>query len=97
VKTICNLSGWHYQAGDTAQNLINIVLSNGLVDKSLQSHFTAIRTTLDAGLPTIRNRTSAHGQGSQTVEVPEYLTAYAIHLASAAIVMLVEAYKARRI
>ena len=94
LKTICERLGWSYDRRATASTLIGIVLGNGLVDASLQSYFTGLREILQSGLPTIRNK-SGHGQGSQPVEVPDYLAAFALHTVGASIVMLVEAYRAK--
>jgi hypothetical protein len=55
------------------------------------SHFSALRGTLEAGVPTARNKLGGHGQGSQVVEVPEYIVAYVIHLTASAIVFLSDA------
>ena len=63
----------------------------------MQNHFNALRTTLEAGLPTVRNKSSSgHGQGKETVAIPDYIAAYALHLAAANIVMLVQAHRAMR-
>ena len=55
-------------------------------------------TNLDAvmvGLATIRNNNSGHGQGVDITEPPEYLASYALHMAAANIVFVVEAHKAK--
>jgi len=91
LKIICTKQGWTYAPTDTAGRLIQIVIDNGLVDKSLTNHLTGLRTVME-GLPTIRNKTSGHGAGPISVVIPEYLASYALHLAAANIVFLVEAY-----
>jgi hypothetical protein len=93
LKTICDRESWGYPPKATANALIDIVFRNGFISKELQAHFNALRTTLESGVPTVRNSTSAHGQGVEPVEVPMHLVAYGIHLSGAAIVMLVEAGK----
>jgi hypothetical protein len=64
----------------------------------MQSHFTALRSTLESGLPTVRNRggRGGHGQGSDVVDVPDYLAAYCLHLAATNIVLLIEAHNASK-
>jgi hypothetical protein len=97
MKTICDKFGWAYNHdGDTAAILINTVLRNELIPKYLQSHFFALKRVLESGLPTVRNKEAGHGQGAEPVDVPQYLAAYALHLAASNIVLLVEAYKAKR-
>ena len=93
LKAICDKQGWAYGAGDTANRLIEIVLNNKLIPLFMQSHFSALRNTLEAGVPTIRNKRGGHGQGTRVVPVPEYMAAYALHLTASNILFLAQAYK----
>jgi hypothetical protein len=95
MKTICDECEWSYSKTASAKELINVVLENELVPKYLQTHLSGLRSVLEAGVPTVRNKTSGHGQGAQPVDVPEYLAAYALHLTASNIVLLVEAYNAK--
>ena len=95
MKTICDKFSWAYDKTATASKLIDVVLREELIPKYLQDHLTGLTNVLKAGVPTVRNKTSGHGQGSQTKEVPEYLAAYVLHLTASNIVLLVEAYKAK--
>lgn len=94
MKAICQARGWVFQKTDTAKTLIDICLKNGLIDSMLLSHVGALRTVLEAGVPTLRNKLSGHGQGSTPVAVPPFYAAYALHLTAANIVFLVSAEKA---
>ncbi|MEG5049837.1 MULTISPECIES: STM4504/CBY_0614 family protein [unclassified Microcoleus] len=96
MKTICEECGWYCDKGAGAKELINVVLKNGLVPEYLQTHLSGLRSVLEAGVPTVRNKTSGHGQGSQPTSVPEYLAAYVLHLTASNIVLLIEAYKAKQ-
>lgn len=91
MKGVCEVRKWNYPPTATAKTLLEILFEKELVPAALQNHFSALRTTLEAGVPTVRNKNSGHGQGAVPVEVPEYLAAYALHLAAANIVMLVQA------
>ena len=93
MKTICDRKKWGYPPTAQAKDLIGVIMDRGLIPAYLTSHFTALRSTLEAGAPTVRNKTSGHGQGAQELPVPEYLAAYAIHLAAANILLLVRAYQ----
>jgi hypothetical protein len=93
MKSICDARHWAYPPTATAKALIDILFEKELIPSSLQSHFNGLRTTLEAGLPTVRNKTSGHGQGTQPVAIPNHLAAYALHLAATNIVMLVNAQK----
>lgn len=96
LKCICNEKGWSYESTDTATKLIKVIFDNKLIPDYLQSHFSAIRGCLEAGLPTVRNKTSGHGQGQEIIELPEHFASYALHLAASNIVFLVNAYKVKR-
>lgn len=91
LKTICIRRKWGYRAGDTASKLLDLVFSKGLIPNYLQTHFSALRATLESGVPTIRNREGGHGSGEKPNDVPEYLAAYQLHLTASAIVFLIRA------
>jgi len=96
MKTICEKFNWVYDKTATASKLIDILLKREeLIPSYLQTHFSGLKQVLEAGVPTVRNKTSGHGQGSETKEVPEYLAAYVLHLTASNIVLIVEAYKAK--
>ena len=95
MKTICDRRKWAYPANATAKPLLDVLYQNGLIPPELQSQFTALRSLLESGLPTLRNRTSGHGQGSEAREVPPHVAAYALHAAAANIVLLVEAFRSK--
>jgi hypothetical protein len=93
LKVICTQRKWKFDPQkDTSARLIAIAFEKGLIPDYLQSQFSALRTTLEAGVPAIRNRAGGHGQGPDLVEVPKYLAAYAMHLAASAINFLVAAH-----
>lgn len=97
MKTICDECTWSYDPQkDSSQKLIKIMFDNELFPSYLQSYLSNLKSVLEAGVPTIRNKTSAHGQGSQTRIVSEHLAAFALHLTASNIVFLVEAYKAKQ-
>ena len=91
LKAICGKRGWNYCEKDTVKPLIDIVFKNRLIPDFMQSHFKGLRSTLEAGVPTLRNRQSGHGQGSKEVCVAEYLAAYALHLTASNLLLLAKA------
>ena len=92
LKTICKKRSWHYDdKRSTAKDLIQIVFDNGLIPSFMQSHFSALKSTLESGLPTIRNREAGHGQGPEKIVIPEYIAAYALRLTASNILLLVNA------
>jgi hypothetical protein len=81
MKAICDKRGWTYNpTRDTASALIKACENNGLFPVFLESHLTAVRTALESGVPTARNRTSGHGQGSQPTDVSEEFARYVMNL-----------------
>ena len=95
IKAICEQRGWDYNETDTINRLIAIIFERGLIPDFMESHLSALRkalrNTLESGVPTVRNRLSGHGQGSEEVPVPEYMAAYALHLTASNILFLAKA------
>jgi hypothetical protein len=91
LKAICDKRGWAYGPTDTSKNLIDICFKNDLVPRFWQSEMSGLRSLLEGGVPTGRNKLSGHGQGSKPIEVPEHIVSYVLHMAAAAIVFLVRA------
>lgn len=94
IKSICAAKGWGFNQNDTAKNLINICFTNGLLHNSLDSQFTSLRSLLESGVPTIRNKFGGHGQGADPVTVPNHIAKYALNLTATSIYFLVDAFKA---
>jgi AbiJ N-terminal domain 4 len=94
MKAICTKRKWAFKATDAASTLIDVCLKNNLIPQLLQSHIGGVRAALESGIPTIRNRLSGHGQGSQIVDVPEQYASYMLHLTATTIKFLVESEKA---
>ena len=91
LKVICKKRNWNYSERDTANRLLAIVFDKGLIPPLMQSHFSALRSTLESGVPTIRNNQSGHGQGPDEIIVPEYIASYILHLTASNILLLAKA------
>lgn len=91
IKAICTKRKWDYRPTDTAKPLLDVIFTRGLIPPYMQSHFTGLRSTLEAGVPTVRNKLGGHGQGATQVNVPEYVVSYVLHLTAANIVFLIGA------
>ena len=91
LKIICKKRKWRYGKKDGSQRLIKIVFNNGLIPSLMQSHFSALRSTLESGVPTLRNNQTGHGQGPEEIIVPEYITTYILHLTASNILLLAKA------
>lgn len=94
MKAICKLRGWRTQPGDTAKSLISVCLSNGLLPPYIESQFSSLRSLLESGIPTVRNKNGGHGQGAELVLVPAYLARYALNLTATTVLFLAEANEA---
>lgn len=97
MKIICDKQGYTYdKAKDTAQKLISILEKNGFYPSYMNAHLTSIRTTLETGLPVVRNKVSGHGQGNQIITISDEYTDYALHLAATNILFLVRLYRNKK-
>jgi hypothetical protein len=94
MKAICSKRGWEHNPNATCSVLIHVVLDKGLVPSFWTSHFSALRNTLESGVPTARNKLAGHGQGADIVDVPPHIVAYVLHMTASAIVFLVESERA---
>lgn len=94
MKTICDKKGYTYdKAKDTAAKLISILESNNFYPSYMSSHMASLRTTLETGLPVVRNKNAGHGQGSNVTPISDEFVEYALNLAATNIVLLVGIYK----
>ena len=91
MKSVCDQKGWSYSENATAKKLIDTCFDNGLVPTFWTQHFSSLRSLLQSGVPTGRNRLSGHGQGAIPTSVPMHVVGYVLHMTAAAIVFLKEA------
>lgn len=91
MKTICEIRSWPYERNYTASRLISACLDNGLLPQFHQTQLTTLQTQLQSGIPTVRNRLSGHGRGTQQVDVPSHYASYLLHLTATTIKFLIEA------
>jgi hypothetical protein len=97
LKAICSAHRWPFDPHkDTAIKLLEIVFDQGLIPNWLKSEFGALRSVLEAGVPTVRNKTSGHGQGPTPTTVPEHFARFVLHLTASNIVFLIESHKAMK-
>lgn len=93
MKTICDKKGYAYDSNkDTAQKLISTLEKNNFYPSYMNNHLTSLRTTLESGLPVLRNKNAGHGQGATVVNISDEFTEYALHLAATNMVLLVNIY-----
>jgi hypothetical protein len=93
MKAICEKREWAYNRTDTANRLIETCFQNDLIPSFWQSHFSALRATLESGVPTARNVMGGHGDGTAPTQVPQHLAAYCLHMTASTLVFLIQAEK----
>jgi hypothetical protein len=91
MKAICDKRGWKYPPTITCNGLIKICFDKNLIPAFWESHFSALKSTLETGVPVVRNKLGGHGQGADVVDVPLHIVGYALHMAASAIVFLASA------
>lgn len=96
IKTIGNLQGWPIPAGANAKNLIALCFEKEILPKYLETQFSSMRSLLESGVPTIRNKNGGHGQDPDPIVVPEHLARYALNLTATTVLFLIESYQAIR-
>ena len=90
MKTVCARKRWAYEPTAAAKALVATLLKNGFFPSYMETHLTQLRCLLESGVPVVRNKEGAHGQGPEPVEVPRQVAEYAIHLTAANIVLMVK-------
>ena len=94
MKAICHKRKWPYGLNDTAKTLIGICGKNNLFPVFMENHLTGLRMTLEAGVPTARNKTSGHGQGVMPIKVSPEFASYILNLTASNIRFLVSSEQA---
>lgn len=90
MKAVCSKKGWIADKNATSKALIQVLFDNSFFPSYLQTQFASLRTLLESGTPTIRNKTSGHGQGVTVTNVPEELASYCLHLTATNLLFIVK-------
>lgn len=96
LKTICDQRGWQYDPKATAKALVNVVMKNGLLPAFTEMQLHGVSNVLESGVPSVRSKLAAHGQGAYLVSVEPHFVAFALHSTAANIVLLVEAHHMKK-
>ena len=97
LKSICQEMNYPYdRERDTAKQLLQHLTDNGFYPKYLESHLNGIRSTLESGAPTLRNKNAGHGQGQEVIDVSDEYVEYALNLVATNIVLLVKILNAKK-
>jgi hypothetical protein len=90
MKAICTKHKWAFKPTDTAKTLIDVCLSNELIPTYMQSQVSSLRSLLESGIPTVRNKVGGHGQGAEIQPTTIGLTQYALNLAASNIILFAQ-------
>ena len=90
MKSICQKRKWSYNQTATAKKLIDTLFNEGLFPKYMLSQFNGVRSILQDGIPTMRNKQSGHGQGPKVIPVPKHMARYALNLTASNIILLAD-------
>ena len=80
-------------ATDPASKLLKAVFDNKLIPDYMQNEFSGLRTILESGVPTVRNKDGGNGAGVNPRNIPAHIAGFQLHQTGAAIVLLIEAAK----
>ncbi|HKC02858.1 MAG TPA: hypothetical protein VKC17_06090 [Sphingomicrobium sp.] len=94
IKVIAAERNWDVSPNAPAKTLVKAVFDNGLIPNYLESEFAGIRTVLENGIGTVRNKAGGHGAGTEVRVVARHLAAFQLHQTGAAITLLAEAHSA---
>jgi len=76
MKIICNDKGWAFDKNAASKQLIKVLFDNNFFPSYMQTQISAIKTLLESGTPTLRNKNSGHGQGLTVTVVEESMASY---------------------
>lgn len=95
IKTIFEKREIVYEKTWPANRLIMAFFRANVVPSYLESSFANLVNILQ-GVPTIRSKESAHGEGAVPRDVPSYLAEYALNATAAAILFFVRAHLSKK-
>lgn len=95
IKIIAAARGWTLSAQPTASQLVESVFANSLIPEFYKTKFAGLRSVLENGIPTPRNRAGGHGGGTSPTPVPPELVRFVLHLTAATILFLIDAHKGK--
>jgi hypothetical protein len=93
LKIVLKQRGQVISDKETFINLLQRFFALNLMPAYLQDQFSALKAVLQGGVPKVRNREAAHGQGEGVREVPEYLAAYGLHQTASAILLIIKTHQ----
>jgi hypothetical protein len=90
LKIIAAERNWGTSENANAGVLISAAFASGFIPEFMQSQFSALRSMLDSAVPTIRNKSAAHGQGNNPRKVSSSLARFQLNQTAVAIRFLID-------
>ncbi len=91
MKVILTDKGLLFKATDPASKLLTVIFDQEIIPAYMQNEFTGLRTILESGVHTVRNKEGGHGTGVNPRNIPKYIATFQLHQTAAAIILLAEA------
>lgn len=88
MKLILKRKNIPYKQDDTTSVLLKHLFEQNFYPSYLSNYLNNLKSILESGLPTIRNKTSSHGKGDMEIEVTENLTLFTLNITGACINLL---------
>lgn len=93
IKIIAHQRKWKdVKDSDSIGQLIEHVVRNELLPNFMLQQFTSLRSCLQSGVPTIRNKKGGHGKGVDSAPIPAYLPEFLLGQTATCIRLLVNAH-----
>jgi hypothetical protein len=93
LKVIAKERRWAVKETDTAKTLLDAAFSSNFLLPAVQQGFSSLRSLLESGVPTPRNKIAGHGAGTTMRSVPSRLASFQLHQTAAAILFLAATHK----
>lgn len=94
IKVIGAQKAWNLNPNAPIHKLMQAVFDNELIPSYMQAEFTGLRTILENGVGTVRNKAGGHGAGEKPRNVPRHVAAFQLHQTAAAIQLLANCARA---
>lgn len=91
LKSVCVKRKWPLPPNPTSNVLIDVCMKHELIPAFWQNQMAGLRSLLEGGVPTARNRLGGHSQGDSVQVVPLFMVSYVLHMTAAAIVFVADA------
>jgi hypothetical protein len=89
MKVICKEMKYKIEENWQAKKLIDVLFEKNYIPSIMQSELGSLRSLLESGVPTLRNRLSGHGQGETIINIDNSTAEYALNLTAANIIFLI--------